>query len=124
MFNFQILIVLILSFTVLSFSTGSFPIAGVDEGRFAQSSANMLSDMNFFTPYFDGAIRLEKPILFYWEQILSFLLIGKTEFAARLPSILAGTGMVYLAYILGTIQGTPIFASLIILSSLRFKYIF
>ena len=70
MFNFQILIVLILSFTVLSFSTGSFPIAGVDEGRFAQSSANMLSDMNFFTPYFDGAIRLEKPILFYWEQIL------------------------------------------------------
>lgn len=118
MFNFQIFSILILSFIILSFNAGNFPIAGVDEGRFAQSSANMLADMNFVVPFFDGEMRLEKPILFYWEQILSFLVLGKTEFAARLPSILTGTGMVYLAYILGSIQGTPIFASLIILSSL------
>lgn len=118
MFNFQIFSILILSFIILSLSTGAFPIAGVDEGRFAQSSANMLADMNFIVPFFDGEMRLEKPILFYWEQVLSFLVFGNTEFAARLPSILTGTGMVYLAYILGSIQGTPIFASLIILSSL------
>ncbi|NQY80408.1 MAG: glycosyltransferase family 39 protein [Candidatus Caenarcaniphilales bacterium] len=118
MFNFQIFSILILSFIILSFSTGAFPIAGVDEGRFAQSSANMLAEMNLIVPFFDGEMRLEKPILFYWEQIISFLAFGKTEFAARFPSILAGTGMVYLAYILGSIQGTPIFASLIILSSL------
>ena len=59
MFNFQIFSILILSFIILSFSTGAFPIAGVDEGRFAQSSANMLAEMNLIVPFFDGEMRLE-----------------------------------------------------------------
>ena len=118
MFNFQILVILIFAFSLFSFCSGDYPIFGVDEGRYAQASMNMLNSNNWLMPSVDGLPRLEKPIFFYWEQIISFITFGKTEFAARLPSILSATGMVYLAYILGAIQGTPIIAALILMSSL------
>lgn len=118
MLNFQLFLILLTALLIFSFGVASVPIASVDEGRFTQASLNMLTTGDWFIPQVDGILRLEKPILFYWEQAVSFLIFGTTEFAARLPSVLSATGLVALAYFMGGIQGTPLIAGLICLSTL------
>lgn len=118
MLNFQLFVIIIASLLIFSFGTGSSPIAGVDEGRFTQASFNMIKSGDWIVPRLDGEWRLEKPVLFYWEQAVSFLFFGLTEFAARLPSVLSATGLVALSYFMGFLQGTPLLAALICMSTL------
>src|SRR4030095_6298416 len=73
-----------------------------DEPRFAEATRQMFARGDFVTPYLNGAPRFEKPILFYWAQAAAFTAFGDNEFAARLPSALAGVGIVVVLYLLGT----------------------
>ena len=61
---------------------------------------------DFLTPYLNDAPRFEKPILFYWGQAAAHAAFGDNEFAARLPSALAGVGIVLVLYLLGTEIGS------------------
>jgi 4-amino-4-deoxy-L-arabinose transferase-like glycosyltransferase len=61
----------------------------------------MFARGDFVTPYLNGAPRFEKPILFYWAQAAAFTAFGDNELAARLPSALAGVGIVVVLYLLG-----------------------
>ena len=72
-----------------------------DEPRFAEATRQMFARGDFVTPYLNGAPRFEKPILFYWMQAAAFTAFGDNEFAARLPSALAGVGIVLVLYLLG-----------------------
>lgn len=72
-----------------------------DEPRFAEATRQMFARGDFVTPYLNGAPRFEKPILFYWMQAATFTAFGDNEFAARLPSALAGLGIVVVLYLLG-----------------------
>ena len=60
-----------------------------DEGAFAATSLQMLRESQFFIPYLGDSLRLEKPILTYWIQVSSISLFGASEFALRLPSLVA-----------------------------------
>jgi 4-amino-4-deoxy-L-arabinose transferase-like glycosyltransferase len=70
---------------------GSAPLFDVDEGAFSEATREMMISKNYLTPYLNGAPRFDKPILFYWVQLLCVKLFGINEFAFRLPSALAGT---------------------------------
>jgi 4-amino-4-deoxy-L-arabinose transferase-like glycosyltransferase len=72
-----------------------------DEPRFAEATRQMFARGDFVTPYLNGAPRFEKPILFYWAQAAAFTAFGDNELAARLPSALAGVGIVVVLYLLG-----------------------
>ena len=48
----------------------------------------------------DGAILADKPPVFFWLQGASFALFGISDFAARLPSALAGIASVILLFII------------------------
>lgn len=72
-----------------------------DEPRYAEATRQMLLRGDLLTPYFNGAPRFEKPILFYWMQVAAFAAFGGTETAARLPSALAGLGCLLLTYAIG-----------------------
>jgi len=61
----------------------------------------MFARGDFVTPYLNGVPRFEKPILFYWTQAAAFTAFGDNEFAARLPSAIAGVGIVLVLYLLG-----------------------
>ena len=71
-----------------------------DEPRFAEATRQMFARGDFVTPYLNGVPRFEKPILFYWTQAAAFTVFGDNEFAARLPSALAGVGIVLVFYLL------------------------
>ncbi len=57
-----------------------------DEPRNSRASHEMLSRGDWIVPTFNGQLRDHKPVLLYWGQMASYLLIGESEFAARLPS--------------------------------------
>ncbi len=76
------------------------------EGRVAACAQGMLRGGDFLTPRMAAATdpRLQKPPLAYWLAAVCGLLIGGgkvTELAAKLPSVLAAVGTVFLVFSLG-----------------------
>jgi len=80
---------------------GSVPLLDTDEGMHAWTSRHMLETGDWVTPRFNGENFYDKPAFFNWFVALSFLVLGFTEFAARLPAALFGSGCVVLTYLLG-----------------------
>src|SRR5260221_3240194 len=61
-----------------------------DEAHYAETSREMLAAHNWLVPLYDGQPFFDKPVLFHWLQMLSFWLLGASEFAARLVPAVAG----------------------------------
>lgn len=80
----------------------------------------MLDLGEFIVPQFNFELRFEKPILFYLTEILSFKLFGLSEFAARIPSVVAAVLLLVLLYYVGKNFNIALTAPLILLSSVEF----
>ena len=80
--------------------TWSLPLIDRDEPRFAEASREMIQRGDYIVPYFNGQLRLDKPPLTYWAQVISFKIFGENDFAARFPSTIAAAliGVVLLAW--------------------------
>ena len=72
-----------------------------DEAFYAESAREMIELDDWLTPHFNYEFRFEKPILYYWFAAASYMVFGESEWSARLPSALAGFGLVFLAYFIG-----------------------
>jgi 4-amino-4-deoxy-L-arabinose transferase-like glycosyltransferase len=68
---------------------GSVPLLGPDEPRYARVAVEMQRASEWVTPTLQGEPWLEKPPLYYWLAGASFQVLGETEAAARVPSVLA-----------------------------------
>lgn len=75
----------------------NLPLFDVDEGAFAQASAEMLRSGDWGHTTLNGHDRFDKPILVYWLQAASLALFGQQAWAARLPSVLSALAMVWVA---------------------------
>ncbi len=80
----------LLAFLLFFAGTGSSPLIGRDEPRFAEAAREMLTRGDLVVPTFGGINRYDKPILVYWCTMASYAVLGVNERAARLPSNLAG----------------------------------
>ena len=69
---------------------GAVPLLGPDEPRYARVAVEMHRSGDLVTPTLQGQPWLEKPPLYYWLAGGAFALLGETEAAARLPSVVAG----------------------------------
>jgi 4-amino-4-deoxy-L-arabinose transferase-like glycosyltransferase len=69
--------------------TWSLPLIDRDEPRFAEASREMIQRGNYIVPYFNNQLRLDKPPITYWAQVLSYHVFGENDFAARFPSAIA-----------------------------------
>src|SRR5438105_525950 len=69
---------------------GSFPLVGPDEPRYAEVAREMLARRDFITPALGGLPWFEKPPLLYWIMILSYRVLGVSEYAARLGPAICG----------------------------------
>ena len=81
---------LITSFLLL----GERPLWDVDEGLHAVTSVEMIRSGDWVLPTFNGEPFYDKPAFHNWLVALSFLALGFTELAARLPSALLALGTV------------------------------
>jgi 4-amino-4-deoxy-L-arabinose transferase-like glycosyltransferase len=77
---------------------GSQAITDADEAYYAEASREMVESGDWLSPRFNYQNRWEKPVLYYWLTSATYLVVGPTEFAARLWSALSGVGLVLLAW--------------------------
>ena len=74
-------------------------LLGADEPRYAQIAREMLARHDWVTPVLFGRPWLEKPPLLYWGAMAAYKLTGGvTGWAARLPSAVLCTLMVFFIY--------------------------
>ncbi len=69
-----------------------------DEGFYAESAREMVESGDWLTPYYNYEPRFEKPVLYYWMAAGAYLVGGPAPGAARLPSALAGFGLVLVTF--------------------------
>ncbi|HEV2729011.1 MAG TPA: glycosyltransferase family 39 protein [Terriglobales bacterium] len=76
-----------------------FGLVGADEPRYAQIAREMLARHDWITPTLGGKPWLEKPALYYWQTMLAYRIFGVSDWAARLPSAVDATLMVFAVYL-------------------------
>lgn len=86
---------------LLLFRLGDLPLAGPDEPRYARVAVEMHRAGEWVRPTLQGQPWLEKPALYYWLAGAGYKVLGETETAARLPSVLAGLCLVGLIVLIG-----------------------
>ena len=77
------------------FHLSAIGLLGPDEPRYAQVAREMLARQDWVTPFLYHHTWLEKPILLYWGEMLSYSVFGVSDWAARVPSALAATLLVF-----------------------------
>jgi len=77
----------------------AFGLVGADEPRYAQIAREMLARHDWVTPVLNGVAWLEKPVLYYWGAMVSYSIFGVSDWAARVPSAVLATAMVFAAYV-------------------------
>jgi len=114
-----LLILAILCIALYFLFLGHYKLIDVDEPRYAEAASEMLKSGNWLTPYFNYEVRFDKPVFIYWLIALSYIVFGVTEFAARFPSAIMATLLVFFTYFFGrqTVSKSFGFMSAIILAS-------
>jgi 4-amino-4-deoxy-L-arabinose transferase-like glycosyltransferase len=82
-------VLLALVLGLLVFRLGAAPLLGPDEPRYTRVAVEMHRTGEWVTPTLQGEPWLEKTPLFYWLAGGAFSILGETEAAARIPSVLA-----------------------------------
>jgi len=81
---------------------GGWDLWNPDEPRYAQASREMMENGSYVLPQVNGRPYSDKPPLFFWLIILVSQPFGDvTAYSARLPSALAGLGLMLLTYLFG-----------------------
>jgi 4-amino-4-deoxy-L-arabinose transferase-like glycosyltransferase len=103
---------------LLFFGLARFGLIGADEPRYAQIAREMLERHDWVVPVLYGKPWLEKPILYYWQAMLSYSVFGVSDWAARLPVAIDAAAMVFAAYFFARrfLRGVQLDAALILAS--------
>ena len=108
---------------VLFSNIGGGALFEPDEGRNAEKAREILLLDSWVTPYQNFLPTLDKPIPYYWLVAFSFKLFGLSEWSARLPSVLAALGCVFLVYRFARLQWglrEALWSCLILVTSIEF----
>ena len=74
---------------LLAFRLGAVPLIGPDEPRYARVAVEMHRAGEWVRPTLQGRPWIEKPPLYYWLAGAAYSVLGETEAAARVPSVVA-----------------------------------
>ena len=88
----------VVGLAMLFFGLGDRPLWDTDEGMHAATSKTMVETGDWLHPMLNGEPFYDKPPMFNWLVALSFVALGFTEFAARLPAAIAGLATVLVTY--------------------------
>ena len=121
---FLLLLLLLLSALVIHmYGIGGHPLLDPDEGRYSEIPREMIESGDYITPKLNYVKYFEKPVLFYWMNVLSFKTFGENEFAARFPTVLTAVLGALLTYAMAKsiyCHKTALFSSIILLTMLLY----
>jgi 4-amino-4-deoxy-L-arabinose transferase-like glycosyltransferase len=101
---------------------GVSSIWDANEAFYAQTPREMMEAGDYVTPSFNFQLRLNKPVLSYWNVAASYRLFGVSEWSERLPIALGGLAIIATGYGLGRLAGGPtagLMAALVLATSPR-----
>ena len=99
-------IILVAAALLALWGVWSYDLWAPDEPYFGEGAREMVVDGHWAVPHVNGDVTTDKPPLFFWLIALFSLPIGKVvSLTARLPSVLASLGTVWLTIRLGRRQG-------------------
>ena len=109
-------------------SLGFYPLMDTTEARYGEMARIMFETGNWVTPMFDYGVPFwGKPPIFTWLSSLGFSAFGINEFAARVPHLLVGCGVIWLVYGLAKShyndRNMGLFAAAILATTLSFLLI-
>ena len=81
------------------YGLGAFGLLGADEPRYAQVAREMLARHDWVTPTLQSQPWLEKPVLYYWQAMMSFRFGGITTQMARMPAAIDSSLLVLGIYL-------------------------
>ena len=81
------------------YGLSGFGLVGADEPRYAQVAREMLTRHDWVTPTLYGHVWLEKPVLYYWSAMVSYSVLGISDWSARIPVGLMAALMVAALYL-------------------------
>ncbi|MGB2706095.1 MAG: glycosyltransferase family 39 protein [Candidatus Omnitrophota bacterium] len=119
----SIIILVLFSASLFLIGLGAMPLTDPDETFYAETAKEMLNRREFLTPYIFGKPQFEKPPLYYWSVMLSFMAFGVNEFSARASSALFGILGVIGIYLLGKLlinKRTGFFAGIVLATSIKY----
>jgi len=98
--NIKIIALLALFGAVMLGNLGGWKLQGADEPRYAQIAREMMETGRYIVPHLNAERYPDKPPLFFWLMALAAAPSGDVSaFEARLPSVLAGLGLILLTYL-------------------------
>jgi 4-amino-4-deoxy-L-arabinose transferase-like glycosyltransferase len=92
-----------IAWIVVFWRLGYSSLIDPDEAHYAELTREMLRSGSWLVPLLDGQPFIDKPVLFHWLQGASVLLLGETEFAARLPTAFAALGLIAITRWVGAV---------------------
>ena len=97
----RIELVLIVAIGALALGRGmsGAPLVDWDEATYAEVAHEAIANHRYFDFTWNGQPYAKKPPLLFWALVGSFKALGESEFAARLPSVIAGIATLVLIYL-------------------------
>lgn len=123
--NKMLLALLALAAVIFALNAGGYDLWPPDEPRYAEVAREM-GETGYLVPRVNGEVYTEKPPLLFWSMSAFGALFGDTnEWAARLPSILAGVYVVGMTFLLARRMFNAqiaFWSAIVLISCFRFWY--
>jgi hypothetical protein len=103
-----IALVLTLGVGVLAKGINEAPLIDWDEATYAEVAHEAVTNHSYLDFTWNGQRYLKKPPLLFWTLVVSFKLLGESEFSARLPSVVMGVGTLLLMYWMVSAEFGPV----------------
>ncbi len=97
----DLIILALISAVLILWGLGSGSLTSWDEGMYAGVSRQILLTGDWINLRWAGLPWSDKPPLYMWMTVISFMAFGVNEFAVRFFSALCGIGTVLVIYLLG-----------------------
>jgi len=119
-------LLLLVACPLLLYRLGAKDLWDASEARPPESAREMRQQGDYLVQYTNGAVDLTKPPVYCWLTGLAFRIAGaESEWAARLPSVLASLGILLLTLRLGArVAGerAGLFSAFLLLTEARFLW--
>ena len=97
----NVIFLAVISLVLFFFGSWLLPITDPTESVYALTAKEMLEADDWLSPRIYGDFWFDKPIMFYWELLISYKLFGVGEFASRFfPAVFATIGL-FITYFFG-----------------------
>jgi 4-amino-4-deoxy-L-arabinose transferase-like glycosyltransferase len=118
------LLAVLLAAAVLPYflNLGVSSIWDANEAFYAQTPREMIEAGDYVTPSFNFQLRMNKPVLSYWNVAASYHLFGISEWSERLPIAIGAAVIIATAFGLGSLLGSTfagLMAALVLATSPR-----